>query len=111
MPGENGRSCQAQIRTALFYFRSWAMSKVFRAKFMQEWGKHVKVPQVTRKQLFEKEMGGIQQSTLQWGGKRSLSTWDVTHTGQPSAMPESSELPIRPLCLTTRITGMEENIK
>ena len=38
-----------------FLFPVRAMSKVFRAKFMQEWGKHVKVPQVTRKQLFEKE--------------------------------------------------------
>ena len=31
------------------------MGRVFRAKFMQEWSKHVKVPQATRKKLFEKE--------------------------------------------------------
>lgn len=38
-----------------FLFPVRAMGRVFRAKFMQEWSKHVKVPQATRKKLFEKE--------------------------------------------------------
>lgn len=58
-----------------FLFTVKGMSKVFRAKFMKELTKSVKIPATVRKRLFEKEWVVYSKAPFK-GLTKSLNTWE-----------------------------------